>query len=163
MFRFFSPAAAWLWMLFFKSPRAVAWLGLVVCTWCYRSAYTPILEYIIDSSVSLAEEFCKSALREVVKFWYRVVNSASVWIGALFLGGGWHRTGTAAWMDTGKANQNSAWAQQQSTLNAVVARNVATRTQGEHCCVRSVDEKQGHAHCTCQAAKRTAKRSHAAR
>lgn len=142
MFEFLHPALSWLWSARWRSVGAICWAIAVTCTWLHRELYVRWASPAIDITVSNAEEFCKTVVREVIRFCYRTVNSASVWIGALFYGGGWHRTGAAAWMDVSNPTHNASWVNKQSTLNAVVARTAAQQAtgvpQGARACMHSL-------------------------
>jgi hypothetical protein len=120
----------WLLDLARKSPRAALWLLVVLQTTIYRTIYCAPINWTIDTWTGAWEESFKVGVRETYRFWYRLINSASVWLGALFLGGGWHRTGAAAWLDTGQTSESATWAQQQSTLNAVLARKATALREG---------------------------------
>jgi hypothetical protein len=115
----------WVLSLLVKSPKSLIWISVVFCTWIRREFFSPFANWVVDTWAEQSEEAAKVFVREVFNFFSRNINGASIILGSLFLGEGWHRTGSAAWKDKDQPIENSAWAGLESTFNAVVARSAS--------------------------------------
>ena len=123
-----TPLSYWLFQLFSKKPRQAAWLLAVSLTAIYREAYCRPVTWSIDTVCSSWEEGIKVLVREVHRFWHRLLNSASVWLGAIFMGRRWHATGSAVWVD--EDQQASTWVNWPGTYNAIIKREVEKLQKG---------------------------------
>lgn len=102
------------------------WIAVYIFGVAYR-IWVNVASAVVDT-LGLPEEGVKSILREIVALSYRCVNGVSAIFVAVLVDRSYWRSHRRAWsdMDTGNAGRN--WTHSiQSTLNAVVAREVSVK------------------------------------